>query len=61
MSASPAMLSGYTPPHVDYQPAGAGDLALHSKVQKESSERAPATRVTLSSEALAAFQAHAQK
>ena len=53
-------LSGYTPPHIDYQPAKVGDRAIHQQAQQLASERGPASRVTLSPEAHAAMQAHAK-
>jgi hypothetical protein len=51
-------LSGYTPPHIDYQPAKVGDLALHQQAQQLVGERGPASRVTLSPAAQAAMKAH---
>ena len=49
--SSTTTLSGYTPPHVDYQPAGVGDLAIHQKAVQIADERPPAVHVTLSKEA----------
>ncbi len=49
--SSTTTLSGYTPPHVDYQTAGIGDKAIHEKAVQIANERPPAVHLTLSKEA----------
>ena len=55
------MLSGYAPPHVNYQPATAGDKTIHQHAQQLASDRGPASQVTLSPGALAALKSASDK
>ena len=60
MSAT-TTLSGYSPPHVDYQPATAGDKTIHQRAQQRVSDRGPASQVTLSPAALTALKSQTNK
>ncbi len=59
--SSTTTLSGYTPPHVDYQPASVGDKAVHQVASQLSPNRGPAAHVTLSPDALKAMMAQPVK
>ena len=54
---STTTLSGYTPPHVEYQPATVGDHAIHQRAAQLAADRGPATLVIMSPQALAAMHA----
>ena len=53
--SSTTTLSGYTPPHVEYQPANVGDKAIHQLATQLAPGRGPAAHVSLSPEAMAAI------
>ncbi|MGZ3297612.1 MAG: hypothetical protein ACXU8U_00620 [Asticcacaulis sp.] len=54
--SSAHMLSGYSPPFIDYKPAKAGDASVHQQARDLDSKHFQAVKVTLSPEAQAAMK-----